>query len=100
MQDASETNRMRNRGLLTRQDRRIVDGDVEADASRWRDLRYNVEHRMERIEADLDKLQSAGESDLVETFYGTFGKSEEERRIEQLEQEVRELRKQVDVDDG
>lgn len=77
---------MRNRGLLTLDDRRVFTGEKEATAARQADIRWNVEQRMNRIERDLEILREAGEEELVEKFYAKYGGDAElERRIERLE---------------
>lgn len=82
---------MRNRGLLTLDDRKVFTGEKEPEEGRLSDIRWNVDQRMERIERDLEILREAGEDELVEEFYTRFERGAEmERRIERLEELLEE----------
>lgn len=86
----SERGRMRNRGLLTKDDRAVFRGERDVDADRLADIRYNVRQRMDHIEEDIRILKDAGEEDLVARFYNAFG------RTGQLEQRIQELERRLD----
>lgn len=76
---------MRNRGILTREDREIFQGEKEVDDDRLQDIRWNVDQRMDRIERDLEILEAAGEDELVDDFYDRFGMGDIIRRVRELE---------------
>ena len=87
-----EEGQLMNRGLLTESQRDFLTGDkddVESDSYRY-NLRSDFRARMNRLEEDLEYLAEAGEEDLVEEFYQRFS------RTARIEQEIAELRKQVD----
>ena len=86
MQSESESDRMRNRGLLTRGDREALRDDI--DEEKLHDLRWNVRKRMERIGEDLEILEEAGEDELVDEFYDEFGVGDLARRVRELEKGV------------
>ncbi len=86
MQSESESDRMRNRGLLTRGDREALRDGI--DEEKLHDLRWNVRKRMERIEEDLEILEEAGEEELVDEFYDEFGVGDLARRVRELEKGV------------
>lgn len=85
---------MRNRGLLTKKDRKVLQGDVEFESEEARqnkisDIRWNVDQRMQKIEDDLRILREGDENELVAQFYDTFGPTKElEQRIEELEERL------------
>lgn len=89
MQSESERDRMRNRGLLTREDRKVLRGGKDVDEDRLHDIRWNINKRIERIETDLEILEEAGEGDLVNDFYDEFGMSDLARRVRELEKEAK-----------
>ncbi len=88
MQSESESDRMRNRGLLTKRDRKALRGEREVTSEQLQDIRWNVRKRMERIERDLEILEAAGEDELVDDFYNEFGMTDIARRVRELEQEA------------
>jgi len=85
MQSESERERMRNRGILTREDREVFQGERDVDEDRMQDIRWNIKQRMDRIERDLEILDAAGEDDLVDDFYDRFGMGDIVRRVRKLE---------------
>ncbi len=87
MQSESESDRMRNRGLLTKRDRKALRGERDVTSEQLQDIRWNVRKRIERIERDLEILEAAGEDELVDDFYGEFGMTDIARRVRELERE-------------
>lgn len=87
---------MRNRGLLTKKDRKVLRGEIEFDSEEERrdklsDIRWAVKERMDKIDDDLKILRDAGEDELVAKFYDSFGPTKElEQRIEELEDQLEE----------
>lgn len=80
---------MRNRGILTKDDRAAFRGERDVDDERMADIRYNVRQRMGRIEEDLRILRAAGEDQLVAKFYDSFARTSQlEQRIEDLERRL------------
>jgi len=78
---------MRNRGLLTKRDRKALRGERDVTSEQLQDIRWNVRKRMERIEHDLEILEAAGEDELVDDFYNEFGMTDIARRVRELERE-------------
>ena len=78
-------------GILSDGERRFFrdEKDVKDPDGYQRNARYRARQRMDQIEEDLEVLREAGQEDLVEEFYDRFG------RVERLEREVEELRKQL-----
>ena len=79
------------RGLLTKSEREFLRGEkLDVDSQQYRyNIRSNFRGRMSELEADLELLRGAGEEELVEEFYDSFG------RVERLEREVQELRSEL-----
>jgi len=83
-----------NRGLLTKAQREFLRGekeDVNEDSYRY-NLRSDFRTRMDNLEEDIELLREAGEDKLVEEFFDRFD------RVGQLEQELEELREEIDRD--
>jgi hypothetical protein len=78
-------------GILTEGEREFLRGekDVENPGGYRSNVRYRAKQRMDQIEEDLEVLREAGEDDLVEEFFGRFG------RVQRLEREVEELRDEL-----
>lgn len=85
---------MRNRGLLTKKDRKVLRGEVDFDTEEERrdklsDIRWAVKERMDKIDEDLKILRQADEDELVAQFYDSFGPTKElEQRIDELEEQL------------
>lgn len=81
-------------GILSDGERAFFRGQKEVgDPDGYeRNARYRARQRMDQIEEDLDVLREAGQEDLVEEFVSRFG------RVERLENEVEELRQQLEDD--
>ncbi len=90
MQSESERDRMRNRGLLTKDDRKAYRGDRDVDEESFHDIRWNIRKRMDRMEKDLEILEEAGEDELVDEFYDRFGMTDLARRVRELEKETKD----------
>jgi len=84
---------MENRGLLTKGDRKAFRGEREVSSDRLVDIRHNVRKRMERMERDLEILESAGEEELVDNFYSRFSVS---NRLRQVERELERMKSKKD----
>lgn len=85
---------MRNRGLLTDDDRRFFSGEKQPDEPDEvrREKRHNIKQRIGNIVKDLDLLADAGETDLVDEFHA------ETDRDAKLEAELAALRQQLATD--
>lgn len=84
------------RGLLTDAEREFLRGerDVEDPDGYLRNLRYRFRQRMDRLEEDINVLRAAEQDDLVDEFLNQFG------RVERLEREVDELRRELEQERG
>ena len=80
------------RGLLTEAEKAFLRGEKDdVDEQQYRyNVRSNFRKRLEQLSDDLELLKEAGEDDLVDQFYGEFG------RVERLEQQVEQLRTELE----
>jgi hypothetical protein len=85
-----ERRSVRNRGLLTEDDRKFFRGEKDDDSEKTRnEKRHNVRERIKNSVEDLRLLQDAGEDDLVDYFHA------ETDRDAKLEDELAEIRQQL-----
>jgi len=83
------------RGLLTEAEKAFLRGEKEdVDEQQYRyNVRSNFRSRLNQLSEDLKLLKDAGEEDLIEEFYGEFG------RVERLEREIERLRDELEKDE-
>jgi hypothetical protein len=89
---------MRNRGILTEDDRDFYRGDKQPDdpdAVR-REKRHNISKRIAHIVEDLELLTEAGETDLVDEFHR---ETDRDAGIEDLEAELANIRDHLSAGD-
>lgn len=83
-------------GLLSTGEREFLRGekDVEDPDGYLRNVRHRARKRMTQMEEDLTVLEEAGQDELVEEFYNSFGRDRRlEREIERLHEELRDVKR-------
>jgi small-conductance mechanosensitive channel len=87
---------MKNRGLLTEDDRRLFRDQKNVDDAEKtkRERRHNVRERIKHIAKDLEILREADEDDVLNEFYGAVS------RDARVEEELNELRDRLEKLEG
>jgi hypothetical protein len=83
---------MRNRGILTEDDRSFFrdEKSVEEEDKTRAEKLFNIRERIEHLNEDIDILNEAGEDETIKLLYGSI------ERYKQLEQQLQDIQQQLD----